>query len=93
MCLLYAVTAMKHRTQLYLNEAQYAWLRRKAGRGGSIAGVVRELVDRARSERINDADDPLLQHLLEEPAGEGPVETSVQTLDHDLYGRGLFVHL
>lgn len=78
---------MKHRTQLYLDEAQYAWLKRRAGRGGSIAGVVRELVDRARSERVNDAGDPLLQHLLEEPAGEGAAETSVQTLDHDLYGQ------
>lgn len=78
---------MKHRTQLYLNEAQYAWLKRRAGKRGSIAGVVRELVDRARSEKVADANDPLLQHLLEEPANEGKVETSVQTLDHDLYGQ------
>jgi hypothetical protein len=85
--LLYTVAAMKHRTQLYLNEAQYAWLKRRAGGGGSIAGVVRELVDRARAERVVDADDPLLRHLLDDPAGEGAVETSVQTLDQDLYGR------
>jgi hypothetical protein len=78
---------MKHRTQLYLDDAQYAWLKRRAGRGGSIAGVVRELVDRARAERPVDMDDALLRHLLEEPPAQGGIETSVQTLDQDLYGQ------
>ncbi len=41
--------SMKHRTQLYLNEAQQRWLRQRAGKSGSIAAVVRELIDAERS--------------------------------------------
>lgn len=77
---------MRHRTQLYLDEAQYAWLKRRAGERGSIAGVVRQLVDEARSRRRADADDPLVRHLLHEPPTDGAEQTSVTTLDEDLYG-------
>lgn len=77
---------MSHRTQLYLDESQYRWLKRRAGRRGSIAGVVRELIDAARAPRPDGAPDPLISFLTEEPAGEARVSSTVQTLDHDLYG-------
>lgn len=78
---------MKHRTQLYLDQEQYRWLKRRAGRGdGSIAAVVRQLVDDARSQPAERTDDPLIAHLLEDPPAEGIEGTSVTTLDKDLYG-------
>jgi hypothetical protein len=72
--------SMKHRTQLYLDEAQHRWLRQRAGKSGSIAAVVRELIDAERARRLDPAADPLLCYLVEE-------QTSVTTLDRDLYGR------
>lgn len=77
--------SMRHRTQLYLDESQYAWLRRKAGRTGSIASVVRELVDKAQLENPADEQDPLLSYLLTGPAS-GPAPSSVTTLDTEIYG-------
>jgi len=79
--------SMKHRTQLYLDEAQHRWLRQRAGKSGSIAAVVRELIDAERARRPDPSGDPLLSYLVEEPAGQGREETSVATLDRDLYGR------
>jgi hypothetical protein len=79
--------SMKHRTQLYLDEAQHRWLRQRAGKSGSIAAVVRELIDAERLRRRDPAADPLLSYLVESAPGRGPEETSVATLDRDLYGR------
>lgn len=79
--------SMKHRTQLYLDEAQHRWLRQRAGRSGSIAAVVRELIDAERARRPDLAADPLLRYLVDESPGRGKAETSVSTLDRDLYGR------
>jgi hypothetical protein len=79
--------SMKHRTQLYLDEAQYRWLRQRAGKSGSIAAVVRELIDAERARRLDPAGDPLLSYLLDESPGKGAEGTSVTTLDRDLYGR------
>ncbi len=79
--------SMKHRTQLYLNEAQHRWLRQRAGRSGSIAAVVRDLIDAERARRPDRAADPLLSYLVDESPGRGREETSVTTLDRDLYGR------
>jgi hypothetical protein len=79
--------SMKHRTQLYLDEAQHRWLRQRAGKSGSIAAVVRELIDAERARRLDATVDPLLSYLVEEPAGRGRERTSVTTLDRDLYGR------
>lgn len=78
--------SMKHRTQLYLDDAQHRWLRQRAGKSGSIAAVVRDLIDAERARRPDPAADPLLSYLVEEPVGRGSEETSVQTLDRDLYG-------
>ena len=79
--------SMKHRTQLYLDEAQHRWLRQRAGKSGSIAAVVRELIDAERSRRPDPAVDPLLSYLVADAPGRGSEATSVTTLDRDLYGR------
>lgn len=76
----------QHRTQLYLDDGQYRWLKQQAGQGGSIAGVVRELIDAARSRRPNPARDPLIRYLIDDPPAEGTGPSTVQTLDEDLYG-------
>lgn len=78
--------SMKHRTQLYLDEGQHRWLKQRAGRSGSIAAVVRELIDAERARRADLAGDALIGYLVEEPAGKGRKGTSVTTLDSDLYG-------
>jgi hypothetical protein len=79
--------SMKHRTQLYLDDAQYRWLRQRAGESGSIAAVVRELIDSERARRLDPAADPLLRYLVEDAPARGRKDTSVSTLDRDLYGQ------
>jgi hypothetical protein len=79
-------SSMKHRTQLYLDEGQYRWLRQRAGGSGSIAAVVRELIDAERARLADPAADPLLRFLVDESPGRGREGTSVTTLDRDLYG-------
>lgn len=79
-------SSMKHRTQLYLDEGQYRWLRQRAGKSGSIAAVVRELIDAERGRLADPAGDPLLRFLVDEAPGKGRESTSVSTLDRDLYG-------
>lgn len=78
--------SMKHRTQLYLDEGQYRWLKRRAGEAGSIAAVVRELIDVERARGADPSTDPLLSYLVDEEPGRGREGTSVSSLDHDLYG-------
>jgi hypothetical protein len=78
--------SMKHRTQLYLDDAQHRWLRMRAGKSGSIAAVVRELIDAERARRPDPSTDPLLSYLGEEKPGRGRRGSSVTTLDEDLYG-------
>lgn len=80
-------SSMKHRTQLYLDEGQYRWLRQRAGKSGSIAAVVRELIDAERARLADPAADPLLRFLVDEAPGRGREKTSVTTLDRDVYGR------
>jgi hypothetical protein len=77
---------MQHRTQLYLDESQYRWLKQQARRGGSIAAVVRELIDAARAHRPDGAGDPLIRYLIDEPPAVGAGDSTVRTLDRDLYG-------
>jgi hypothetical protein len=78
--------SMKHRTQLYLDDAQHRWLRQRAGKSGSIAVVVRERIDAERARRPDPSGDPLLSYLVDESPGRGREGTSVSTLDRDLYG-------
>jgi hypothetical protein len=77
---------MRHRTQLNLDADQYRWLKQRAGQRGSIAGVVRELIDAARTRRPSSADDPLIRYLAEEPPADGAAPSTVHDLDRDLYG-------
>lgn len=79
-------SSMKHRTQLYLDEGQYRWLRQRAGQSGSIAAVVRELIDAERGRLADPAADPLLRFLVDESPARGREGTSVTTLDRDVYG-------
>lgn len=78
--------SMRHRTQLYLDEGQHRWLRQRAGEAGSIAAVVRELIDAERVRGVDLVTDPLLSYLVEEKPGKGREGTSVSSLDRDLYG-------
>jgi len=78
--------SMKHRTQLYLDEGQHGWLKQQAGEAGSIAAVVRELIDAERARGVDPATDPLLSYLVDEAPGKGRKGTSVSSLDRDLYG-------
>lgn len=78
--------SMRHRTQLYLDEGQYRWLKQRAGEAGSIAAVVRELIDAERARGVDPAVDPLLSYLVDEVPGKGREGTSVSSLDRDLYG-------
>jgi hypothetical protein len=78
--------SMKHRTQLYLDEGQYRWLKQRAGEAGSIAAVVRDLIDAERTRGVDPVRDPLLSYLVEEAPGKGRKGTSVSSLDRDLYG-------
>lgn len=77
---------MRHRTQLYLDPDQYRWLKQRAGQRGSIASVVRELIDAARSRRPDSAGDPLISYLAEEPPADSGVPSTVADLDRDVYG-------
>lgn len=79
--------SMRHRTQLYLDEGQHRWLKQRAGERGSIAAVVRELIDAERARGLDSAVDPLLSYLVDEAPGKGAEKTSVGSLDLDVYGR------
>lgn len=78
---------MRRRTQLYLDEDQYRWLKRQAGSRGTIAGIVRELIDTARGQRPRPDEDPAIRFLLHEPPGSGKRRTTVADLDSDVYGK------
>ncbi|HTD58062.1 MAG TPA: hypothetical protein VK672_04135 [Solirubrobacteraceae bacterium] len=77
---------MTHRTQLYLEDDQYRWLQRRAGSSGSIAGVVRELIDAARSRRQAPATDPLIGYLIDDEPAHSGAQSTVENLDQDIYG-------
>ena len=80
--------SMKHRTQLYLDEAQHRWLRQRAGESGSIAAVVRELIDAERARAAGSWRGSPAQLPRRRGARAAVAEgTSVSTLDRDLYGR------
>ena len=60
----------RRKLQLYLTERQYMLLKRRAGERGSIAAVVRDLID--RSAMPGDAEaDPFFQHVMSEQPGSG----------------------
>lgn len=77
---------LTHRTQLFLTDEQYRWLKVKAG-PGSIAAVVRDWID---SEMVIDPrqlrDDPAIRSLLDAPYDDDGPRSSVTTIDQDIYG-------
>jgi hypothetical protein len=75
------------RTQISLEEEQYRWLKQQAGRGGSIAAVVRRLIDAERARPADPSRDPAIRYLLDQPAASGHAASTVETLDDELYGR------
>lgn len=71
--------------QLYLTEEQYRLLRQRAGQRGSIAQVVRELID--ASVRVEDASsDPFYRHVMSPTTGSGRPYTA-ERAKRDLYRR------
>ncbi len=55
---------MAHRTQIYLDEGQYQYLKDLSSSGGkSIAGIIREWIDEKRKQRAlrNYKKDPFFQ--------------------------------
>jgi hypothetical protein len=77
---------LTHRTQLFLTDEQYRWLKVRAGSVGSIAQVVRELIDAELEPGPDLRDDPFIRFLLSEPEPATGVPSSVTTIDEDLYG-------
>jgi hypothetical protein len=78
---------LRHRTQLFLTDEQYRWLKVKAGSSGSIAAVVRDWIDSEMEVDPEDLlNDPAIRFLLSEPEPATGVPSSVTTIDQDLYG-------
>lgn len=71
--------------QLYVTEHQYQLLKRRAGAHGSIAAVVREMID--RSVVPSDADaDAFVKHVEAAKEGSGR-PYSAEEAKNDLYKR------
>lgn len=80
------MTEQKYRTQLYLDEEQYRFLKEQSARHGiSMAGVVRSLIDReiVKGQEVPE-DDPIF-HLGREDFATGCRNGST---NHDLYIYG-----
>lgn len=58
------------KVQLYLTEEQYRLLKQRAGELGSIAAVVRELID-ASTRPEHPSADPFYRHLTARKRGSG----------------------
>lgn len=73
------------KVQLYLTEAQYRLLKQRAGERGSIAQVVRELIDAAGRPSDYRAD-PFYRRVVgnKEPSGD---TTSAEQAKRDLYRK------
>ncbi|MDQ3991964.1 MAG: hypothetical protein M3245_06635 [Actinomycetota bacterium] len=73
------------KVQLYLTEEQYRFVKQRAAERGSIAQVVRDLIDEAG--RPNDPrSDPFYQHLIETKKGSGR-SYDAESAKRELYGR------
>ena len=60
----------RRKLQLYVSAEQYRYLREQAGAQGSMAAVVRELIDQAISPTDLD-DDPFYRHVMADRPGSG----------------------
>ncbi len=73
----------RYRTQLYLDEAQYRFLKETAARyDTSIAAVVRDLIDKEMGDVDSVSDDDPLFQIGRDAAGTGRTDGSVA---HDRY--------
>jgi hypothetical protein len=77
---------LTHRTQIFLTDEQFRWLKVRAGSAGSLAAVVRELIDSEIRPGPDLRDDPAIRFMLSEPEPATGVPSSVTTIDQDLYG-------
>lgn len=78
---------LMHRTQLFLTDEQYRWLKVKAGATGSIAAVVRDWIDSELKVDPSDLrNDAAIKFMLEGPRADSGPPFSVTTIDRDLYG-------
>lgn len=73
------------RTQVYLREQEYQYLKQRAVKEGSIAKVVRSLIDEKLKAPVDYKNDPFYKWLTT------PIETGIPDLakEHDkyLYGK------
>lgn len=67
--------------QLYVTERQYRLLRQRAGQQGSIAGVVRDMIDQSTQPTEAQAD-PFFRHVAAPKEGSGqPYEAQAAKRD------------
>jgi hypothetical protein len=71
--------------QLYVTERQYRLLKQRAGKRGSIAAVVRDLIDQSAIPADAEAD-PFFQHVIAEKDGSGEAYDAPQA-KRDLHRR------
>lgn len=74
------------KVQLYLSEEQYRFLKQRAGERGSLAAVVRELID-AAGRPVDPTADPFYRHLISAKAGGGR-RYAAERAKRELYRRG-----
>lgn len=80
---------LTHRTQLFLTDRQYRWLKLRAGSAGSIAAVVRDWIDAELESGSDLHDDPAIKFLLEGPKdtdGSRGAYEQMNEIDQLLYG-------
>ena len=73
------------KVQLYLTEEQYRLVKQRAGERGSIAQVVRDLID-AAGRPDDPTRDPFYRHVMSEKPGSGRRYTA-EGAKRDLYRR------
>ena len=75
----------KRKLQLYLTEEQYQLLKQRAATRGSIAQVVRDLIDDSGGPR-DAGRDPFYRHLMR-PGRGGGKRYSAEEAKRELYDR------
>lgn len=78
-------TMETRKVQLYVTERQYRLLKQRADKRGSIAAVVRDLIDQSAIPADAEAD-PFFQHVIAEKEGSGE-PYDAQEAKRDLYQR------
>lgn len=75
----------KRKVQLYLTEEQYRFVKQRAGTSGSIAQVVRDLIDEA-GRPSDPTRDPFYRHLMSDGPGSGR-SYAAEDAKRELYER------